>query len=97
MHAEGEADWSLLQARATALSAAIEAAGARLEGLGMEGEVAKAAACFASSDRVRGEREERGEGECTKMRGKGKIAEDREKRGMRKACLFIPFHRSQCV
>ena len=55
LQAEGGADWSLLQARATALSAAVEAAGGRLEGLGMKGEVAKAAACFASSDRVRGE------------------------------------------
>lgn len=53
MQTGGESDWSLLQARATALSAAVEAAAIRIEELGMDRDVIKAAVKFASSDRVR--------------------------------------------
>ena len=52
LRADGESDWSLLQARATSLSAAVEAAAARIEGVGMEGEVVNACVKFATSDRV---------------------------------------------
>ena len=52
LQADGESDWSLLQARATALSAAVEAAAARIEAVKMERDVVNAAVKFASSDRV---------------------------------------------
>ena len=52
LQTEGESDWSLLQARALALSAAVEAASSRIEDVGMEQAVVEAAVKFASSDRV---------------------------------------------
>ena len=52
LRTDGEPDWSVLQARATALSAAVEAAASRIEGMGMAGNVTSAAVKFASSDRV---------------------------------------------
>ena len=52
LQADGESDWSLLQARATSLSAAVEAAAARIEAVDMERDVVNAAVKFASSDRV---------------------------------------------
>ena len=52
LRADGESDWSLLQARATSLTAVVEAAAARIEGVGLEREVVEAAVKFATSDRV---------------------------------------------
>ena len=52
LQTEGESDWSLLQARAVALSAVVEAAASRIGEVGLEGEVINAAVKFASSDRV---------------------------------------------
>jgi HEAT repeat protein len=52
LRTDGEPDWSVLQARATALSAAVEAAASRIEGMGMAGNVTSAAVKFASSDRI---------------------------------------------
>jgi HEAT repeat protein len=52
LQADGESDWSLLQARATSLSAAVEAAAARIEAVKMERDVVNAAVKFASSDRI---------------------------------------------
>lgn len=52
LQTDGESDWSLLQARAVAMSAVVEAAASQIEVVGMEGEVVKAAVKFASSDRV---------------------------------------------
>ena len=51
---EGESDWSVLQARATALSAAMETAFGRLQTTGTEEAAMKAAVRYASSDRVSG-------------------------------------------
>ncbi len=52
---EGVSDWAVLQARATALSTALKAAGGRVVELGMEGETREAVMQFATSDRVRRE------------------------------------------
>lgn len=52
LQADGESDWSLLQARVTALTAGVEAAAGRIAALGFEEDVVKAAVKYASSDRV---------------------------------------------
>lgn len=49
---EGVSDWAVLQARATALSAAVQAASGRFVDLGVEREVASAVLTLATSDRV---------------------------------------------
>ena len=53
LESEGVSDWAVLQARAVALSSALQSAAKRISGLGMGGEAAKAVLAFATSDRVR--------------------------------------------
>ncbi len=73
---EGVSDWAVLQARATALSAALKSAGGRIVELEMEKETREAVAEFATSDRVRGGEEERKEGKGREGRKGGKEGEE---------------------
>ena len=49
---EGVSDWAVLQARSTALSAALKSAGERISRLGLGREAREAVLTFATSDRV---------------------------------------------
>lgn len=49
---EGVTDWSLLQAKATALATALDVAAERIEGLGLREEACRCVVALASSDRV---------------------------------------------
>lgn len=53
LESEGVSDWAVLQARATALSAALQSASTRISELGLQERVMSAVVNFASSDRVR--------------------------------------------
>lgn len=52
LESEGVSDWAVLQARATALSAALQSASTRISELGLRERVMSAVVSFGSSDRV---------------------------------------------
>lgn len=52
LESEGVSDWAVLQARATALSAALQSASTRISELGLREKVMSAVVSFGSSDRV---------------------------------------------